>query len=143
MGWRRMRHLFAYGTLMCDDIMAEVSGGHLSPVPATLRGYRRRRVKGEHYPALVPDAEGYVEGVVYRNVPQSAWARLDRFEGEMYSRKIVQVALTDETAVTAATYVVRADFMDCLDEAEWDFAVFLRKGKGPFCKSYNGYQALT
>jgi gamma-glutamylcyclotransferase (GGCT)/AIG2-like uncharacterized protein YtfP len=138
-----MKHLFAYGTLMCDDIMAEVSGAQLSPIPATLRGYRRLRVKGEHYPGLIPDAEGQVEGVVYRSVPQSAWIRLDRFEGEMYSREIVQVALADQTVAEAETYVVRADFMDRLDEAEWDFAVFLRKGKGSFCRSYKGYRALT
>lgn len=64
-----MRHLFAYGTLMCDDIIAEISGSLLSHVSATLRGYRRMCVKGEHYPALVPEAGGSVEGVLYLNVP--------------------------------------------------------------------------
>ena len=137
-----MRNLFAYGTLVCDDIMAEVSGAHLSSASATLRGYRRRRVKGEVYPALVSDAESRVDGVVYWNVPPSAWARLDRFEGERYSREVVCVELDNGAVVSAATYVARPEFMDYLDEAEWDSSEFLRKDKGTFCKSFIGYRAL-
>ena len=142
MKWRSMGHLFAYGTLMCNDIMAEISGSPLSPVSATLRGYRRMRVKGEHYPALVPDTDGRVEGVVYLNVSGASWDRLDRFEGEMYSRKSVQVELNDGHTIPAETYVARAEFMDYLVDAEWDFAEFLRKYKGSFRSSYKGYRAL-
>ncbi|MGD1972791.1 MAG: gamma-glutamylcyclotransferase [Desulfobacterales bacterium] len=142
MNWRSMGHLFAYGTLMCNDIMEEIVGSHLSPVSATLRGYRRMRVKGEHYPALVPDAEQHVEGVVYRNISGASWDRLDQFEGKMYSRKMVQVELNDGQAVPAETYVARAEFMDYLVDAEWDFAEFLRKNKGSFRRSYKGYRAL-
>ncbi len=137
-----MAHLFAYGTLMCDDIMAEIAGSHHSPVFATLRGYRRMRVKGEHYPALVPDEEGHVDGVVYLDVSATAWDRLDRFEGEMYSRKIVEIELNDGHAVLSETYVARAEFMDYLVDAEWDFAEFLRKNKASFRRSYKGYRAL-
>ena len=137
-----MGHLLAYGTLMCDDIMAEISGSHHSPVSATLRGYRRMCVKGEHYPALVPDSPGHVEGVVYLDVSATAWDRLDLFEGEMYSRKIVQVELNDGHAVSAETYVARAEFRDYLVDAEWDFSEFLRKNKGNFRRSYEGYRAL-
>jgi len=79
-----MEHLFAYGTLMCDSIMREVSGFDLPAVPGTLKGYCRRSVKGELYPAIMPYRGGCVEGVIYRCVPGLAWERLDRFEGEMY-----------------------------------------------------------
>ena len=127
---------------MCNAIMAEVAGKCMSAVPSTLRGYRRLRVKDAHYPALVPDAESRVEGVVYRDVPESAWARLDRFEGEMYSRESVQVELADGSAVAAATYVVHGDFTSCLDETEWDFTAFLDSDEESFCKSYEGYRAL-
>ena len=137
-----MAHLFAYGTLMSNDIMAEISGSHLSPVSATLRGYRRMCVKGEHYPALVPDAAGHVEGVVYLDVYATTWDRLDRFEGEMYAREIVNVELDDGHTVSAETYVGRAEYMGYLVDAEWDFAEFLRKNKGSFRRSYKGYKAL-
>ncbi len=33
-----MEHLFAYGTLMCADIMREVTGCAAAAVPAILRG---------------------------------------------------------------------------------------------------------
>ena len=141
-GMKETKNFFAYGTLMCDEIMAEVSGVCLRPVPATLWGYRRLRVKAELYPAVVPNIGCCVDGIAYQHVPPSAWGRLDRFEGEMYSREVVQVRLRGGRAAPAATYVLRPQFRDCLQEAEWDFAVFLREGKGHFRKSYKGYLAL-
>jgi gamma-glutamylcyclotransferase (GGCT)/AIG2-like uncharacterized protein YtfP len=137
-----MKNLFAYGTLMCDDIMREVAGCCLSHVPGILKGYRRRSIQGEHYPALVPDVEGRVEGVVYLNVPNSAWERLDRFEGEMYARQGVQIKLNDGVMLGADTYVVRTAFLDRLDESDWDFTNFLHNGKASFKRHYRGYQSL-
>jgi len=99
-----MKNLFAYGTLMCKDIMEEISGCRLTSASGILRGCRRRSVKGEPYPALVLAGGGFVEGVVYRNLPLSAWERLDRFEGEMYIRQPVRVELKDGTVLPAETY---------------------------------------
>ncbi len=137
-----MENLFAYGTLMCEDIMEEVSGCRLSCVPGTVRGYSRRSVRGEHYPALVLDEEGRVEGVVYRNLPNSAWDCLDRFEGEMYVRQPVQIELNDGATLPATTYVVRPEFLHRLEESEWDFVDFLSNGKERFRRDYRGYQQL-
>ena len=139
---KETKNFFAYGTLMCDQIMAEVSGVCPRCVPATLSGYRRLRVKAEPYPAVVPNTDCRVDGIVYQNVPPSAWDRLDRFEGEMYSRETVQVWLRGGSAVPAATYVLRPQFRGCLDEAEWDLAAFLREEKGRFRRSYKGYLDL-
>jgi gamma-glutamylcyclotransferase (GGCT)/AIG2-like uncharacterized protein YtfP len=137
-----MENLFAYGTLMCDDIMHEVCGFRLSRVAGTLKGYSRRSVKCEHYPAIAPDEKGRVEGVVYRNVPDSAWYRLDRFEGEMYARQVVRIELIDGSDMLAATYVVQPEFLDRLDPSDWDFADFVRYGKASFQRKYKGYQLL-
>ena len=131
-----MTPLFAYGTLMCEEIMAEVSGCRLTPLPGTLQGYGRRVVRGQCYPALVPQEEGRVNGLVYLEVPPSAWARLDRFEGEMYARQKVSVELSDGTLVSATTYVVQPEFLGHLDRADWDFDRFLRRGKKPFQEEY-------
>ena len=109
-GMKETKNFFAYGTLMCDEIMAEVSGVCPRPVPATLWGYRRLRVKAEPYPAVVPNIGCCVDGIAYQHVPPSAWGRLDRFEGEMYSREIVQVRLSSGSAVRAATDVLRPQF---------------------------------
>ena len=139
---KKAKALFAYGTLMCDEIMGEVSGVHPQSAPATLPGYRRLRVKDEQYPAVIPDTDGCVDGIIYRSVPPSVWDRLDRFEGEMYAREMVQVKLGDGSTVPAATYVLRPQFADRLDDEEWDFADFLRQGKGSFRRFYKGFPVL-
>ena len=127
---------------MCEDIMEEVSGCRLSYLPGTVRGYSRKSVRGEHYPALVLDEEGCVEGVVYRNLLSSAWERLDLFEGEMYVRQVVQIELNDGATLLAATYVVQPEFLGHLEESEWSFADFLRTCKKRFQRDYRGYQQL-
>jgi gamma-glutamylcyclotransferase (GGCT)/AIG2-like uncharacterized protein YtfP len=137
-----MKHLFVYGTLMCEDIMREVSGCRLSSGTGTLKGYRRLRVKGEHYPAIVPDADSSVDGLVYQNVPEPAWERLDKFEGGMYAQQQVHITLSDGTLLAAAAFVVKPEFMDRLESTEWDFSEFLRCGKAQFQKCYKGYRSL-
>ena len=138
-----MENLFAYGTLMCEDIMEEVSGCRLPRASGTLRAYCRRSVKGERFPALLADEGGSVQGVVYRKVPAWAWERLDRFEGEMYERRVVQIELEEGAMVPAAAYVVKPEFVDQLDPFDWDFADFLRNGKERFQKGYRGFLSLA
>ena len=135
-------NLFAYGTLMCGDIMYEVSGCHLPNEPGTLTGYSRRSVTGESYPAIIPDREAAVDGVIYRNVPGSAWYRLDRFEGEMYERRQVTVILNNRTTLSAETYVIHPEYLNRLDQSGWDFDDFIRNAKANFQRCYKGYQAL-
>lgn len=135
-------HLFAYGTLMCEEIMNEVSGRRLSHAPGTLAGYRRYSVRGEHYPGIVPEEGAHVHGVVYWDVPPAAWERLDRFEGDMYARQRVEIHLADGGTLSAMTYVVRPAFVDHLDPSEWDFEDFLRHGKASFQNHYTGYRSL-
>ena len=137
-----MANLFAYGTLMCEDIMEEVSGCRLCSYPGTVRGYCRRSVREEHFPALAPDKEGRVEGVVYRDIPASAWSRLDRFEGEMYIRQLVQVEMIDGANLPAETYIVQPKFLCYLEASEWSFTKFLRNGKKLFQRDYCGYRQL-
>ncbi len=137
-----MEHLFAYGTLMCEDIMEQVAGYRLAYESGTLKGFSRRSVKGEDYPALVLQETGYVDGVVYRNVPNTVWERLDRFEGEMYARQSVHIDLKDGSALLVVTYVVRPEFLNYVDQFEWDFDEFFRNGKTSFQKHYKGYNWL-
>ncbi|XCN72913.1 MAG: gamma-glutamylcyclotransferase family protein [Candidatus Electrothrix aestuarii] len=125
-------HLFAYGTLMCAELMQEISGCNPpTSVPATLQGYTRRAVKGLSYPGIFPDAGGLVQGCLYQDLPDSTWASLDRFEGEMYAREQVQVALEEgtllDTLLQAEVYVVRPEFLHHLDTMDWDFAAFLAR----------------
>jgi len=127
---------------MCEDIMFEVAGCLPPNVPGTLKGYSRRSVSGEHYPAIIPDKEGTVEGVVYRNVPNVAWDRLDRFEGEFYKRRRVGIELNDGAILYAETYILQPAYLNRLDQSDWDFENFIATGKARFQRHYKGYRSL-
>jgi len=134
--------LFAYGTLMCAEIMATVSG--LKPVatPATLDGYSRYRVRAESYPGIVPDPHDRVQGVLYSAVTAEAWRRLDRFEGEMYERRPVEVRPVQGGIVLAHTYIVTDRYRGHLEGNDWDFDDFLEAGKVAFLEEYGGWSQL-
>lgn len=133
---------FTYGSLMSEDIMSAVTGVHAAHCSATLDGYRRHLVIGAEYPGMVARAGHQVRGVLYLDLPPTAWPRLDRFEGEEYERRIVAVALADGTVARAWTYVFRDEFSARLGERDWDFARFLREGKARFVSGYAGFDTL-
>ncbi len=137
-----MAHLFTYGTLMHPQIMAEVSGCRLQGTAAVLHGFRRHPVRGEDYPGIVPEGGALTEGVVYRDVPTPAWERLDRFEGEMYARQRVVVAIDQDRELEAEAYVVRPAFRELLEDGPWDFQRFRREGKTRFQQRYKGYRDI-
>lgn len=131
----RMENLFAYGSLMCDDIMSQVSGFRVPSLHGTLKGYRRLSIKDEYYPAIIPDDQSGVEGVVYMNLPPVAWQRLDKYEGGMYTCSLVRIELDGGEISAAATYVLRPEFRDKLDHSCWSFSDFL-KNKENFEKKH-------
>ena len=136
------QHCFTYGSLMCDDIMAAVAGLRAAAVPAQLDGYRRSPVIGEHYPGMVPAAGDKVEGVLYLELPDTAWARLDAFEGDEYRREQVSVACADGRIETAWTYVFKPEYAARLAVGAWDFERFLETGKARFEARYMGFDSL-
>ncbi|GAB6056960.1 gamma-glutamylcyclotransferase family protein [Desulfonatronum parangueonense] len=137
-----MNHLFAYGTLMCKDIMQAVSGCRLPRMPGILPGYCRRAVKNQVYPAMIPDALSYVEGIVYFDVSPDAWHRLDLFEGEMYFRESVVISLENGELGSAQTYVAKPNYRVHLEDAAWDHEAFLSSGKTTFEREYIGFRSL-
>ncbi len=138
----RTSSLFAYGTLMCPEIMAEVCGCRVAGRPATLRGYRRLAVRDEEYPGLVEEEGAELEGVLYRWLPQSVWPRLDRFEGEEYQRKVVEVEPFEGRPASAFVYVTSPLFRHRLSDEPWDFDHFMKEGRGRFLSDYPGLDDL-
>lgn len=66
----------------------------LTTRPALLPGYRRYRVKGADYPAILPYAppeSSSVLGVVVTGLTEGDVLRLDVFEGTMYEKRSVKV----------------------------------------------------
>ena len=131
--------LFVYGTLLCDDILVAVARAGRRAGEARLSGYRRLRIREEQYPAIIPDPGAETEGIVYDGLDHSAFARLDRFEGQDYERQRVNVTLHDGAVILADTYVLKPKFHHLLDDEEWDFDDFLKNGKPLFIASYLGF----
>ena len=137
-----MQQLFAYGTLMCPDILHAVCGSAPQGIPALLRGYSRRRVIGETYPALIAQPHGEVHGILYPIASTEAWVRLDRFEGDMYERREVILHLPDTTLVSAFTYLASPAAQHRLAQEGWSFEEFLQTGKQRFESEYRGFSDL-
>ena len=67
-------NLFAYGTLMDEEIMARAGGCRPGFQAATLLGHRRHALVGRSYPAIVAREGARVEGVCYFDLPEAALA---------------------------------------------------------------------
>jgi gamma-glutamylcyclotransferase (GGCT)/AIG2-like uncharacterized protein YtfP len=135
-------HVFAYGTLMCADILSAAAGGIAPPPgePAVLAGFSRHPVAGEDYPGIRHEAGGRVAGLLYHDLDAHAIARLDRFEGPQYRRETLSVTLADGRHETAEAWVFREDFHRLLEPGEWDFDAFLRERRARFERRYIGFQ---
>lgn len=142
-GGKREGAFFAYGTLMCADILAGVAGSLRPGRPARLWGFARRLVRGQDYPGIEPAAGAVVPGILYRGLGPAAWERLDRFEGDMYLRQRVAVQGASGVWWSAQTYVVRPAAAARLSAEQWDLAQFLAAGKTRFTAEYQGFRALT
>ncbi|WP_269620085.1 gamma-glutamylcyclotransferase family protein [Zhongshania sp. BJYM1] len=138
-----MATVFTYGSLMCEDIMAAVSGfNNLHSEAAVLKGFARYAVIGEAYPAIVQDASTAVEGRIYFGVDQHGLARLDVFEGDWYTRETLAVETHEGVFVSAETYVFRDECEHLVADWHWNFEHFLKTGKQTFIDQYLGYKRL-
>ena len=87
--------LFVFGTLMDEDVLKWVSGMDLSELelqPAVANGFKRRQVKGECFPVLVPSAQAKVSGLLIGGLTPLALQRTQFFEGDEYYLEGIVVA---------------------------------------------------
>lgn len=119
-------HVFTYGTLLIAEVMEAVAGRRFASVAARLDGFERVCVRGAVYPGARAAPAGSIAGVLWLDVDPAAVARLDRFEGDLYERRPVQVVAGDRRH-DAQAYVVPATFADRLDPRPWDLDDFRRR----------------
>ena len=119
--------------------------------PALLPGYRRHKVRGCDYPAIMPSIGPFessagtgecVRGTCVTGLTDGDIWRLDIFEGDEYERVRVKVRILQEVGdedgkgnvgaeeVEVETYVWVAGRERLEEEEEWDFAEFLREKMG-------------
>lgn len=135
-------HCFTYGSLMYPDIMSRVAGLACRGRPALLADHARHPVRGEDYPGIVPVPGAHVVGMLYLDLPATAWPRLDAFEGDFYLRHRVVVRDEAGHAIEAWSYVFKAEHAHRLEAGEWDPAAFEASGKARFETRYLGFDQL-
>jgi len=112
---------------MFPEVMQAVTGRSLASLPATLAGYACRTVRGAVYPGAIEEDGALLDGVLWLDVDGAALARLDRFEGELYERRVVTVLARDGAPHPAQIYLVRAAYRDQLSAEPWDRERFARE----------------
>ena len=119
------RDVFTYGTLLVAEVMEAVAGARFASVPARLDGWERVRVRDAVYPGVRAVTCASVDGRLWLDVHDAALLRLDRFEGEMYERRVVRV-VTAEGPRDAQAYVIPPANEHLLDPVPWDLERFRR-----------------
>jgi gamma-glutamylcyclotransferase (GGCT)/AIG2-like uncharacterized protein YtfP len=131
-------NLFVYGTLLDAEVMRTVAGADHVSEPSTLSGYVRRRVSGEVYPAIVERPGASVSGLTYLDVSPASFARLDRFEGALYERRMVVTQGARTARLPAYAYVLSPAATARLSEEAWSLEAFQRDGKARFVRAHQG-----
>ncbi len=125
--------LFFFGTLMDRDILSTAIGrdaGALRLGTASIGGFARRRVWGESFPMLVPEAGGRVDGLLAEDLSETDVDRLQFFEGSSYRLKRLAVQ-TAQGRRPARLFVDDPEGdVPLVDSGEpWDFAAWQRHDK--------------
>eukprot|EP00891_Asterochloris_glomerata_P002543 jgi/Astpho2/2543/e_gw1.00048.241.1_t len=116
-----------YGTLLSEEILNIL----LHRVPdmslATVKGFRRHRIQGRVYPAIIP-AEGgaEVQGMVLSGLSEPEFAVLDEYEDEDYYRTVTTAQLQDGKHIETEIYVWVESKRDLL-YGTWDYQDFRKK----------------
>ena len=160
------RSCFTYGSLMWADIMSRVCGRPPSAWDASaawLPGHLRHPVRDQDYPGLrsieepshtpgLPSslAGRGVAGILYRDLRDEEFQRLDAFEGAEYERVAVTVWLPARPSarasgleeVSAWVYRFRDEFAERLLPGDWDPDRFEREGRVRFMARYVGFETV-
>ncbi|KAK7715260.1 hypothetical protein SLS64_003958 [Diaporthe eres] len=109
--------LFAYGSLMIDEVIATLLGRVPKHEPAKATGYRVSQLPDQSYPGLVHDDYG---------LSLKEWAILDSFENPLYEVQVVTLA----GGPKALAYVWTVDLL--IGAAGWTTASM----NGPVLEEY-------
>jgi gamma-glutamylcyclotransferase (GGCT)/AIG2-like uncharacterized protein YtfP len=112
--------LFAYGTLLDAEIWRRVVGESLPNLPGKCRGFAAYWVDGAEYPGMIAESPATETlGRAFLGVENSVLARLDAYEGQHYTREIVEVDCSDGLTRRCWTYLWKKEFAHLLTTARW------------------------
>ncbi|MDH5361409.1 MAG: gamma-glutamylcyclotransferase [Gammaproteobacteria bacterium] len=111
--------VFAYGTFLFPKIMDAITGRAHDGQKARLYNFAAFKVKGDIYPGIWPLQDVQTDGVLYHNVSEEELEAMDRYEGEEYSRELLEVETEDGEMHKAWVYIFRAAYKHLLSETPW------------------------
>ena len=111
-------NLFAYGTLIFEEILSKLLGAEHISIPGLLENYKIIKFYNAEYPGIIPDIESNVSGKIIFGINEQDISILDAYEGVMYKRSILKVkALSKE--YDCHVYVVDDNYREELSEEPW------------------------
>lgn len=138
-----VHRLFAYGTLMIEEIMETVTGSTFKSIDALLQGHVRYRMRDVLYPGIVKNEGSVVRGTVYCDIDDDTMSRLDAFEDDVYERVVVDVLASDGDRLEACTYRIKDGYETVLTAEVWDPDEFREKHMRSFIEQYGGFGSVT
>ncbi len=92
--------LFAYGTLLIDDVITALIGRVPSWTGSTAPGWRAASIPDQDYPGLIPNVNTSAAGRIYRDLTPTEWVLLDHFEDSQYHLDRILVEPDDVPVLT-------------------------------------------
>jgi len=156
MNWR----LFVYGSLMNDKVLMSLLNRIPKKTKATLKSFKRSRVKNASYPAIFESKNHFVDGFILEEINEKEKKLLDLFEDEYDAIELTQnITIKQQSTTTTTTttttnstidginqdksvtksifaYVWKKENYSLLEmEKEWDYEEFIFNRLENFLKS--------
>lgn len=119
---REMQNLFVYGTLQLPSVVLKLTGKFFETDEAVLTGFKRYCVRNCDYPAIIPNREAKVSGLLLKNVDDISLQAIDYFEGNEYTKQKVTVIVAGKD-ISAFTYIWNLG-KELLEDKDWDINFF-------------------
>lgn len=127
--------MFVYGTLLNDEVLEIILGRRPVKRSASLQGYKRVKVSGQRYPAILPDENSKVDGAILTGLSDSDLKHLDEYEGREYE-KVAVVVVAGDVSQRCMTYMFRPEYNDLLSNEAWSNESFRKNYLQRFLKEF-------
>ncbi len=119
------QHIFFYGTLMCSEVYEAITGKPLETKPATLCHFKIYSLQNRVYPGIIPSRDSEVKGQL-ASVDNKTLDLLDDFEGEEYTRTLVEATSSTGNIIKSWAYVLKESHHSLAEAEGWDYEKFLK-----------------
>jgi gamma-glutamylcyclotransferase (GGCT)/AIG2-like uncharacterized protein YtfP len=117
--------VFVYGSLLAPVVLRALLDREPPRLAAQLPDYRRTALRGQTFPAVVPQRGAATVGALIR-VDQRELRRLDTWEDDFFRRCRVGIRLAEGVAGLAQAYVLAPRHRQLVAARGWDPADFTR-----------------